>query len=556
MKKKVTKKMAEALRQIPDIKQLTSRQIDIINSYKRKVIDFNHEHSHPSSEVSFSFSQTELPEHGQVMITQAELDQIKSSEQISPQFQGQPDLTVAELSQAAAELLNSPAWKKLYEDSIPSTKDSETLTSELEHTYKTYEKLAQKHGVSIPLFDENIRRVVATIFTRLPKYDAQSVYSILSAGRAYGLFHRFCTQSFPVNFEPILTQQSQKRSFVDSIMSTFLPYRIKKLKAQLIKLSPNQLGPETKWRAIDKETRINLAQEMFTHVRRYLEKHPQERVIIIEPGGGNAELSVILAEQIANNPITSGKATILVREYSLEMAEEGQEKITNIENQNPDLDLDIEFLIGSADIPLTTQLAEIKQAITENNLPVLEEKGLNLSKAHQLLEKLADRKIIGGISTYTAGAMSNEDGIETTATRVFDNLVSEVDANEGFVIINDFAATPPPELESDPLFAHINVGEISFLREASQSFEDAGLSHGLATVYGLWGEGSGHDTRQIWQTYLKLYKENSPDLTVKSILRPFSLFPLPFSNRYLNIPGFIESTIRCRGRAQNSQIKV
>lgn len=556
MKKKASKKMVEALRKLPDTDNLSSRQMDIINSYRHRVIDFDPEPGHQLFESGFTFANENLPEHGQIRITQAELEEIKSSEQISAQFQGQPDLTVAELSQAAAELLNSAAWKKLYEDSIPSTEGTVMLTSELEQSYKTYEKLAQKHGVHIPLFDENIRQVVTTIFTRLPKYDAQSVYSILSAGRAYGLFHRFCTQSFPTNFEPVLTKQSQKRSFVDSIMSTFLPLRIKKLKAQLIKIAPDQLSSEVKWRAIDKETRINLANEMFVHVRRYLAQHPHEKVIVIEPGGGNAELSAILAEQIASSPTTAGRVTILVREYSPEMTQEGQDKIKALEDQNSGLNLDIEFLIGSAEIPLATQLDEIKQAIANNDEAALIKKGLTLKKATQLLKKLEGRKVIGGISTYTAGAMSNEDGLDTTTTRIFNNLVDEVDAKDGRVIINDFAAAPPQELITDPLFSQLDTENVEFLREASKSFEEAGLSHGLATVYGLWGEGVGHDTRQIWQTYLRLLKEHPPGLSVEANLRPFSLFPLPFSSRYLNIPGFIETTIRCRGRAKNSQIKV
>lgn len=556
MKKKASKKMAEALRKLPDIGNLSSRQMDIINSYRQRVIDFDPNHGHQLFESGFAFVSENLPEHGQVRITQAELEEIKSSEQISAQFQGQPDLTVAELSQAAAELLNSTAWKKLYEDSIPSTEGTVMLTSELEQSYKTYEKLAQKHGVHIPLFDENIRQVVTTIFTRLPKYDAQSVYSILSAGRAYGLFHRFCTQSFPTNFEPVLTKQSQKRSFVDSIMSTFLPLRIKKLKAQLIKIAPDHLSSEVKWRAIDKETRINLANEMFVHVRRYLAQHPHEKVIVIEPGGGNAELSAILAEQIASSPTTAGRVTILVREYSPEMTLEGQDKIKALEDQSLGLNLDIEFLIGSAEIPLATQLDEIKQAIANNDEAALIKKGLTLEKATQLLKKLEGRKVIGGISTYTAGAMSNEDGLDTTTTRIFNNLVDEVDAKDGRVIINDFAAAPPQELVTDPLFSQVDTENVDFLREASKSFEEAGLSHGLATVYGLWGEGVGHDTRQIWQTYLRLLKEHPPGLRVEANLRPFSIFPLPFSSRYLNIPGFIETTILCRGRAKNSQIKV
>lgn len=109
---------------------------------------------------------------------------------------------------------------------------------------------------------------------------------------------------------------------------------------------------------------------------------------------------------------------------------------------------------------------------------------------------------------------------------------------------------------TDPLFSQVDTENVDFLREASKSFEEAGLSHGLATVYGLWGEGVGHDTRQIWQTYLRLLKEHPPGLRVEANLRPFSIFPLPFSSRYLNIPGFIETTILCRGRAKNSQIKV
>jgi len=548
--------MTEALRKISDVGSLSSRQMDIINSYRHRVIDFDPEYGHQLFESGFAFANENLPEHGQVRVTQAELEELKSAEPISTQFQGQPDLNVAELSQAAAELLSSAAWKKLYENSIPSTEGTVVLTNELKQSYKTYEKLAQKYNVSIPLFDENIREVVTTIFTRLPKYDAQSVYSILSAGRAYGLFHRFCTQSFPTNFEPVLTKQSQNRSFVDSIMSTFLPLRIKKLKAQLIKIAPNHLSSEVKWRAIDKETRINLANEMFVHVRRYLAQHPNEKVIIIEPGGGNAELSAILAEQIASSPTTAGKVTVLVREYSAEMAEEGQDKIKTLEEQNSGLNLDIEFLIGTAETPLATQLSEIKQAIANNDEAALIKKGSNLERATQLLKKLEGRKIIGGISTYTAGAMSTEDGLDTVTTRIFNNLVDEVDAKDGRVIINDFAAAPPQELITDPLFSHIDKQKVEFLSEASKSFEEAGLSQGLATVYGLWGEGVGHDTRQIWQTYLRLLKEHPPGLSVDANLRPFSLFPLPFSSRYLNIPGFIETTIRCRGRAQDSQIKV
>ncbi len=554
--------MAEVLRHQPNIvkdnNQLSAKQIEIINFYhsRSKTIDFPNEQNSKVFENGLTFSLEQLPAHGQVKITKEELDEIKSAEHISTEFQGQPDLTVSQLSKAALELLNSPAWKKLYEDSIPSTQDTSQLTSDLEHSYKSYEKLAKNHNIHIPLFDENIRKVVTTIFTRLPKYDAESVYSILSAGRAYGLFHRFCTQSFPVNFEPVLSPPSQKRSLADSIMATFLPQRIKKLKTQLIKLDSSTLGPETKWRAIDKETRIVLATEMFTHVRRYLTAHPDEKVVIIEPGGGNAELSSILAEQIAANPATSGKATILIREYSLEMAQEGQEKISSLSQQKPNLDLDIEFLIGSAEIPLVDQLREIKRAIANSNSQTLANFGLDINQATKMLANLEGKKVIGGISTYTAGAMSTEDGTDTTATRIFENLAREVDAQDGHIIINDFAATPPQELMTDPIFTRLDKEKIAFLRNIGDSFKEAGLSHGLATVYGLWGEGVGHDTRQIWQTYLKLLKEKARGLTLDTNLRPFSLFPLPFNNRYLNIPGFIETTVRCRGNAKDSQIEV
>lgn len=557
--------MAEVLRNQPEIlrkkNELSAAQMRTINSYgsssrSSKIIDFNPNYEPRIFDAGFTFPQEKLPEHGQQRVTAAELEAIKSGESISPRFQGQPDLTVAELSEAAVELMNSAAWKKLYEDSIPSTEGTNQVTNELEHSYQTYEKLTKRHNIHIPLFDEKVREVVTTIFTRLPKYDAQSVYSILSAGRAYGLFHRFCTQSFPTNIEPILSPPSQRKSLADSLMATFLPQRVKKLKAQFIKLKPKELGPEIKWRAIDKETRIILANEMFGHVFNYLAEHPNEKVVIIEPGGGNAELSTILAKQIASSRVTAGKATILIREYSMEMAEEGMDKIDQLKQQNPNLDLDIEFLIGSAEIPLKAQLAEIKQALADSDEQSLSKFGLDFKMAQRLLDNLKNKKVIGGISTYTAGAMSTEDGLNTTATRIFDNLAREVDARDGHIIINDFAATPPPELTNSPIFNQLDKQMIKFLREASVSFEEAGLSHGLATVYGLWGEGVGHDTRQIWQTYLRLLKDHSPNLTLEANLRPFSLFPLPFNNRYLNIPGFIETTVRCRGRASDSQIRV
>lgn len=534
--------------------ELSAQQMVIIQSYLERD-QAQEDFTDDLYDTGFDFEVLPIPTHGQEQVAEAVLEKIRQAEKISPEFQGQPDLTVEELSQAALELLNCEAWKALYQDSIPATQEAKELTEELDHFYERHMDMEAKHKISLPLLDQNIRQVVTTIFTRLPKYNADSVYNILSASRAYGLFHRFCTQSFPVGMETALENNGVRKSISESILTLLLPKRMRGLNAQLEKIDSKKLSPETKWRALDKETRIELAQEMFLHVKEYLKTHPDEKVIVIEPGGGNAELSSLLAEQLYSDQDTAGRAQIIVREYSHEMIAEGREKIAQIESASGEKSLPIEFIAGTAEIPLVEHLESIKVAVQQEDELLLTRFGLSLERAKRLLAFVDGAKVIGGISTYTAGAMSQEEGVNTTTTRIFSTLASEVD-QEGLIIINDFAAAPPQELSKDERFSDLNQAKIAQTRKILTSFDQAGLSAGLATVYGLWGKGVGHDTRQIWQTYLKLHQDQELSATIDAKLRPFSLFPLPLYNRYLNIPGFLEATIRCRGKAHDSQLKI
>lgn len=541
---------------------LTQRELLIINSYidnlaRQPNPDVANETRQQIFETGFVFRELTLPQHGEVQISAEALAQIEQSEKISSEFQGQPDLTVAELSKAASELMQSEAWRILYEDSIPSINGTGELTQDFARFYQIYERIAKYQNIDLPLLDENIREVVTTIFTRLPKYNAQSVYSILAASRAYGLFHRFCTQSFPQELETKIVRPD-KKNLAQTIIASFLPHRVKKLQANIEKIDSKQLGPEIKWRAIDKETRINLAQEMFDHVKNFLTKNPDQKVIIVEPGGGNAELSSILAKQLSQDETTKDKAIIIVVEPSEQMVAEGRDKIASLSEKSStaaDGTLPIEFLTSTAETPLTLQLSLIKKAIHDHNQSILDRFGLTLAQAEKLIDFANGALILGGISTYTAGAISQEDGIDTTTCRVFTTLTQEVDSENGLIIINDFAATPPADLEQLDL-EKLDPEHLDYLRKVADSFDETGLTAGLATVYGLWGANRGHDTRQIWQTLLKLYLETKGQVDLEINLRPFSLFPLPLHHRYLSIPGFMEATLRLKGTDTSGPLKL
>jgi hypothetical protein len=528
-------------REHPTSEQLTRRQLMLARSYSSRK---RNQHDHlPTLPI--------LPEHGFLTISDEELSELENGEQIPQEFQGQPDLTIDELSQAAQALLSSPAWEKLYgKESIPADPEALMIVQDLEEFFYKQENSAKKKGIRTPLLDPYIRQVLTTIFSRLPQYDADSVYKILSASRAYGLFHRFCTQSFPTSINNNQIHPHQRK--ITRIFKHFFPNKLGNLQAEVIKIQPDQLGSETLWKANDQETRIRLANEMFVHVQSYLLEHPDEHIIIVEPGGGNAELSVILAQQLAINPITTGKAKIVVREISQEMAEEGKDKIEQIEI-NSDLELDIDYIIGSADHPLREDLFTIQQAINDNNHEILSQFGLSMEEALFIIADTDQRKIIGGISTYTAGAMSRAETSETAATRVFTSLTKEVQSEDGLIIINDFSTIPPDEVISSPSLPKEKRETFRQLKKTDRAFQQSGLNKGLAVAYGLWGTGVGHDIRQIWKVRKQLSTTGIPvDITTQQ--RNFALLPTPLPNRYLKIPGFIETTLRCSGTAQDSTI--
>ncbi|MDH5533075.1 MAG: hypothetical protein OEX81_01470 [Candidatus Pacebacteria bacterium] len=497
-------------------------------------------------------SSSSLPDHGYLTISDKEIGDIERNPLLQ-EIQGQLDTNIEGLSLSAQALLKSPAWKKLYENAVPVSSEVQQLILQLDHYHQIQSHNKKNENIFLPLLDPHIREVVVTIFTRLPVYDASSVYRILSAGRIYGLFHRFCTQSVPLS-----TKNDQySPQWSTSMFHSFLP-KLGSLQADIVKINPEKLSKETMWRSNDQETRLRLANEMFDHVKQYIIDHPDEKVTIIEPGGGNAELSVILAHQIAKDPQTKGKANIIIREINHDMAEEGKDKIEQIEleeNTDEDFRLDIDYIIGSADKPLQDVLLEIKKALEIQDKEKLSEFGLNIEEAEYLLSEMNDRKVIGGISTYTAGAMSNKNNDRTTATRVFDHLAHDVDAKDGLIIINDFSAVPPDSLLDDKKLTSQQNKQIKYLKKVDKSFQRSGLNKALEVVYGLWGEGVGHDTRQIWKVLASL-KRLGLEVSADPQLRDFAILPTFLDNRYLKMPGFTETTLRCSGLSTNSKISI
>lgn len=472
---------------------------------------------------------------------------------ISEAFRDQQPLTVAQITEAAKELSHSIPFEffmKNYE--ITDKRKIKILVYLLNVFLERLEKQYKIKDIHVPFGDKTVREVLSNIFTNTINLDSKSIYKILSTFNAYALFHSFCTQMVPIglNFDFAKTRTEKPvKAFKNArkIMRIFgkdkdLPF---------VSAEKNYFSPEQKWLSNDEETRIKIAEEMFQFIKEYLHSHSDENVTIIEPGGGNAEFTAILAQKICEDTITRNRVTIIVKEFSKEMIHEGKNKLDRLKKklaniQGSEIDLGVFFIEGSAETSLNEQLTKIKKLVSlelENEL--LNQYSLTLTEAIELLKRVIDTKVIGAISTYAFGAMidpKNPDLATNIATRTIRDVSSQ-----GKVIFTDFAERPPDQYILDEQNATIK-NEIREKRKIFDLFANFGFAQGLAINLGFWE----HDVIQIWKILHSLKANFGKQLQVSSEidLKPFALLPLAATEEIVDslaIPGYFEMIMRTNG---------
>lgn len=502
--------------------------------------------------------------------------QNKNTEPIEPigtEYQGQPDMTVSDLGHVARALLESSAWKKLFEGS------SKRITPLVDYFNKLIKLMAQvypKLGVTVPFFDPDIRKVTTKMFTSMPQMDSSEIYDTLGTGGIYGAVHRFQVQSLPeglkVDFGTIFSNKYHSHfyekllHFVPGKFSNWLREILTVANQTMIEVDEKYLGKETKWRSNDKETRYRLIEEMFNHLKEVVksEKDNNQRFVVLEPGGGNGEGSVLLAEKIADDPELSGRITILVREYGQGMISEGRTKVFLINSdreKNNKKPIDIEFIKGSAIVPVSSQLAKVKKLYHNNNIQELKEDySLNsLEMTKELLDKVNGARIVGGMSFFTAGAMSTELGENSIAVKIAQQLREDVEEG-GLILWNDFAAAPKTSYINR--LSEETKNQVRRMKEIFDEFGKLGFQEELKQIYKFWGgaikDNPGHDVRQIWEimTAMETIDNKEESITETEVnLKPFAILPVykVGGNKWIcyAIPGYFELLVRTKGKGKN-----
>ncbi len=517
--------------------------------------------------------------------------------EIKSEDQGQPDMRVTELGEVAADIRQSNAWEMLFrgakEDKIQLVEDFRVLLKALAVVYP---------GVKVPLFDSNVAEVATKMFSTLPQMDSRRVYEILGAGMIYGAIHRFQVQSMPeglsVDFGKVVDESGIKPPAYEGLLK-FVPWsfarRVNKMlevgNRAMVAVDEGFLSKETKWRSNDKETRHRLTREMFEHLKKEVseEQNPDQHFIVLEPGGGNGEGSVPLAEMIADDEKMAGRVTVLVREYELGMIWEGWTKmfLLNLQREKQGKKpIDIEFIRGSAATPVAVQLGEAKALLdqvaeewktwhqTETGgafrvAPLAAGAPSEIRKLHEdfgilypeqgeaLLRKLNGSRISGGMSFFTAGAMSTELGDNSIAVQIAKQLRDDVEVG-GLILWNDFADAPDTKFVDG--LTDKTRERVEKMVEIFKAYGKLGFKKGLDRIYKFWGGGldennPGHDVRQIWQIKeaMEGMDEAGSETEAGVDLKVFSLLPrFKKGNQWVcsAVPGYFELLVRTRGKAE------
>ena len=282
---------------------------------------------------------------------------------------------------------------------------------------------------------------------------------------------------------------------------------------------------------------------MFEFIKEYLLEHPDEIVTIIEPGAGNGEFTGKLAKLIYQDENTRGRVNLVLKEFSKEMSNEGRVKFEKLREELKVADneqLRINYIGGSADVPLQDQIDDIKQLLQTNQLELLEKKYfLNQEQANKLLNEVKATKVIGAVSTYTFGAMGK------IAPQIARQTIQDVIKN-GKIVFVDFAERPPDEyVNNDPMTNQARK-RLRKLRKIYDTYKSFGFEEGLSINLGFWE----HDVRQVWDILHEVISTKKLKSSSNVDLKPFGFIPIKVDKenvKAIALPGYFELFIRTEG---------
>lgn len=482
-----------------------------------------------------------------------------SLDKLAEKFRGQPEMTSTQIEETARAILNNQTFKNLFDNAIPNKNFMLTqLALRLNNLLRIMGPYFKKNAIYFPQQNPSVIELVTKLFTHTLTINSQELYQLLGKAEMYGAFHRFCTQSVPeglkYNFATFTPAEKTDNKLLPHVLRRILP---KGIRTGLVEIDSSHFSKEKKWIANDRETRIKLAHEMREYLIEYIQSHPNQEVSIIEPGGGNAEFSVILAQLLEENEATKRKVNIIIKEFSSQMAQEGKDKIAQITHEKmlqgrPQPNYKIHYVGGSAVTPLADQITMISQLVKSGDQVQLQnEFFLTMSEAQKLLLECNNTPVVAAVSTYTFGAMAKH------AVPIVEQTQRDV-IKDGLLLFCDFAERPPYEYSHSPLHTPEEQTELAALIKTYDDFSRLGLIHGLATNYKLWE----HDVMQVWNVYTQLAKQSQNIDTTSHVsstidLKPFAFLPLKKRGDKITtlvIPGYFEMIIRAQGTGKSDTL--
>lgn len=508
--------------------------------------------------IQFIGFDNQLPRIPQVS-NRASTERFRSTDKLPVKFRGQPEMTAIQIGETASRILENQTLRNLFTNATRNTDRRLTLLAlSLHATLRILSPYYKKEEIFFPQQNPAVIELVTKLFTHTFPVDSATLYQLLGEAEMYGAIHRFCTQTVPEG----LSYNFAAENSVNNQINKQLPHSLKRIipkgiQTGLVEIDSSYFSKEKKWIANDRETRMQLAQEMKAYLVEYLNNNPDKEVSVIEPGGGNAEFSVILAQLLEEDDITRGKVNIIIKELSSQMVQEGKDKIAQITREkqvqsNTSPDYKIHYIGGSAITPLADQINKITQLVASHNEAQLKtEFFISMAEAEKLLQQCTNTPVVAAISTYTFGAMGEN------AVAIVEQTQRDVIQN-GLLLFCDFAERPPHEYSHSPILAQEERDRLATLVKVYDDYSTLGLKQGLATNYALWR----HDVMQIWNVYTQLAKQSqktdSNSAASSTIdLKPFAFLPLKKNKEKITtlvIPGYFEMIIRAKGIGSNDAL--